>query len=251
MKTKQQATVSIHTIRVILMVIGLILTTGWSYSAVIVTFGETVPVTNIITSYEPGLQTANAWFNDGVSNNGNRVITESFITPGGSNYSASAISMKFNMTLATNFPGSLPFSIDFYQLTTPGQSPVTGTYLSSRGGYMAPTTSNATAGSYFTFTLDTSLALTAGVSYAYVLAFDTADAAQLLRLAVSDGAADSNGTRAWQNTNGVGWVNTSETYVYYIQGTAVPEPGTAGLMGMAVVGLFVLKRKIRSLPQVG
>ena len=116
---------------------------------------------------------------------------------------------------------------------------------------MAPTTSNATAGSYFTFTLDTSLALTAGVSYAYVLAFDTADAAQLLRLAVSDGAADSNGTRAWQNTNGVGWVNTSETYVYYIQGTAVPEPGTAGLMGMAVVGLFVLKRKIRSLPQVG
>ena len=43
-------------------------------------------------------------------------------------------------------------------------------------------------------------------------------------LAASASEADPAGTRVWQITNGAGWVDTSETYVNYIQGQAVPEP---------------------------
>lgn len=207
-------------------------------AAVAVSFGETVPTTDIITFYEPGAQDQNAWFNDGPSENGNRLVTQSFITPGDSDYSLEKISMKMNVTLANSFPEGRPFSIDFYQLATPGQNPADGTYLSSRGGYMQPTSGTATAGSYFTFTMDIPLALTAGTSYGYVLAFDSAATYQLMRLAVSSGAADPAGTRAWQNTNGAGWLNTGETYVNYIQGPAVPEPAMGGLLlaGGALMG---------------
>lgn len=212
-------------------------------AAVTVTFGESVPVADIITSYEAGTQDQNAWFNDTMANNGNRLITESFITPAGSDYYADKISMKMNVTLASDFPEPRPFSIDFYELTSPGQSPTTGTYLSSRGGYMQPTSATATAGSYFTFDLDTPLTIEAGKSYGYVLAFDAEATYQLMRLAVSSGDADPAGTRAWQNTNGGGWIDTSETYVYYIQGTPVPEPAMGGLVLMAGLGLLGRRKR--------
>lgn len=210
-------------------------------AAVVVTFGETVPTSNIITSYEKD-QGNNAWFNDGPTENGSRPVTESFIVPAGNDYNVNKISMKLGQTLATSFPEQRPFSIDFYELTGPGQNPVDGTYLSSRGGYMQPTTSNATAGSYFTFSLDTPLTVEAGKSYGYVLAFDQAATYQLLRLSISQGDADPAGTLGWQNTNGAGWVNTHETYVYYIQGSAVPEPAMGGLL---LIGLGLLGRRAR------
>lgn len=233
-----------HLVRGFLTAMALVVTSPWTQAAVNLTFGETVPVTNIITSYEPGAQDQNAWFNDGLGNNGNRLVSQSFITPISSDYSMEKISMKFNVSLAANFPSALPFSIDFYGLATPGQSPTIGTYLSSRGGTMMPTTAQATAGSYFTFTMDTPLTLTAGTSYAYVLAFDTADASQLFRLAISASGADPAGTRAWQITDGAGWVNTGETYVNYIQGTAIPEPTTLGLLVIGAAIVLLLRRRV-------
>lgn len=218
---------------------GAIITANAS-AAVVVTFGETVPTTNIITSYEPASQDQNAWFNDGPTENGWRLVTQSFTTPAGSDYSMEKISMKLKSTLANSFSTARPFSIDFYQLSSPGQNPVGGSYLSSRGGYMQPTSATATADSYFTFAMDTPLPLTAGTSYGYVLAFDAPSVEQLMRLAVSSGAADPAGTRAWQNTNGTGWLNTGETYINYIQGTAVPEPTLAGL---ALAGLVLMGRR--------
>jgi hypothetical protein len=233
-----------HVVRGFLTAMALVVTSPWTQAAVITTFGETVPITNIITSYEPGAQDQNAWFNDGPTENGIRLVSQSFITPGSSDYSMERISMKFNLTLAMSFPSALPFSIDFYQLATPGLSPTTGTYLSSRGGSMMPTTAQATAGSYFTFTMDTPLALTAGTSYGYVLAFDTANVSQLFRLAISASDADPAGTKAWQITNGGAWVNTGETYVNYIQGTAIPEPTTLGLLVIGASGALLLRRRV-------
>jgi hypothetical protein len=221
------------------------LTAADTRAAVAVTFGESAPTSNIITSYEPGSQDQNAWFNDGPTENGNRLITQSFITPADSDYSLEAITMKLNLTLANSFPEERPFSIDFYRLSSPGQNPASdGTYLSSRGGYMQPTSDTATAGSYFTFDLDTPLELTAGTSYAFVLAFDSPASYQLLRLAISSGAQDPAGTTAWQNSNGGGWVDTHETYVNYIQGTAVPEPAMGGLI-VAGAGLLMRRRARR------
>ena len=211
-------------------------------AAVIVTFGETVPTSNIITSYEPASQDQNAWFNDGPTENGYRPVTNSFITPASSDFSMDKITMKLKSTLANSFSSPRPFSIDFYQLSSPGQNPVDGTYVSSRGGYMQPNSATATADTYFTMALDTPLPLTAGASYGYVLAFDAASVEQMMRLAVSTGAPDPAGTRAWQNSNGAGWINTSETYVNYIQGAEVPEPAMGGLL---LIGAAMISRRCR------
>lgn len=213
-------------------------------AAATVTFGETVPTTNILTSYESAAQTNNAWFNDGVANNGQRFVSQSFITPGtigDLDYNVNKITMKMGQTLATDFPGPRPFSIDFYRIGGPGQQPIQ-VYLSSVGGTMQPTTGTATAGTYFTFALDSPLVVEAGKNYAYVMNFDAPDASQLIRMAISNGQPDPAGTRGWQDTNGGGWVSTGETYVNYIQGSQVPEPATIGLLA-AGGAMMLLKRR--------
>lgn len=250
MKTTQQKQSRRSPLGILIGLI-LIVTGGLSYSATIVTFGEvSAPVSNIITSYVPnaGTEGGNAWFNDGLpANNGIRFVSQSFITPGSSDFGLTAITMQLNATLATSFPSSTGVSIDFYSLSGPGVNPI-GTYTgTSWGANIQPTTSNATAGSYFTFTSDTALNLTAGGSYAYVLAFDSEDPSHLLRLTISQGDPDPAGTRAWQNTNGGGWANTSETYEYYMQGAAIPEPSVLGLLGVTAMGGFLLRRKVRQI----
>jgi hypothetical protein len=213
-------------------------------AAVVTTFGESVPVSNIITSFQPaGSVDGLAWFNDGGGNNGIRHIAQTFITPAGPNQNMDKITMQLNATLPSSFPNAAPISIDFYELTGPGQNPASGTYLSTQTGTIQPTSGTATAGSYFTFALDTPVTLTAGTSYGYVLAFTGAsDPTNLLRPRTSSGGPDANGTRAFINTNGGGWLNSGETYTYYIQGTAVPEPAMGGVV---LAGLGLLARRAR------
>lgn len=211
-------------------------------AAVVTTFGESVPVSNIITSFEPNNQDQNAWFNDGLpNNNGNRLVTESFTVPAGPNYTLDKISMKLNLTLAANFTSPSGISIDLYEIASPLNNPVSGTLVGSQVGTMQPSTATATAGTYFTFDMDNTLTLEGGKSYGYVLGMDNpSEDYKMIRLAVGD--ADPSGSRAWQNTNGGGWVNTGATYAYYIQGTPVPEPALGGLV---LAGLGLLARRAR------
>jgi hypothetical protein len=211
-------------------------------AAIVTTFGESVPVSNIITSVEPANQDQNAWFNDGLpANNGNRLVTESFTVPAGPNYTLDKITMKLNLTLAADFTSPSGMSLDLYEIASPLNNPVSGTLIAGQVGTLQPTTATATAGSYFTFDLDNTVTLEGGKSYGYVLGMDNPSASyKMIRLAVGD--ADAGGSRAWQNTNGGGWVNTGATYTYYIQGTPVPEPAMGGLL---LLGLTVLARRTR------
>lgn len=225
-----------------LLAIGMF-TIDISPAQVTTTFGETVPTANIITSYEPITQDAFTWLRIPDTN---RVVSQSFIIPEESDYSLSSISMKLNQTLSASFPAPSGFTIDFYELSSPGQNPTTGTFLATQTGTMQPTTAQATANSYFTFSLDAPLTLSAGTSYAYVLAFTSVEEYNLLRLAISSSAPDPAGTRAWSITDGGSWTNSGETYVYYLQGTSVPEPGMLALLAIGVAGTFWRIRRSRN-----
>lgn len=219
--------------------------TAASRATVVVNFGESAPSANIITSYVPASQDAYAWVGiDGVD----RVLAESFVTPINSDYSMTSITMKLNQTIPQSFSSPSAFSIDFYQLSNPGQNPGSATFLSTQSGSIQTTTSIAVAGSFFTFNLDAPIALTAGTSYLYVLSFDSVADYNILPLAISSSQPAPNDSIAWVNQNNSGWSNTGETYVYYIQGTAVPEPGTISLVGAAAVAAFLIYRKRRLNP---
>jgi hypothetical protein len=225
----------------ILALIGLAAFTADSFAVVTVDFGAmTPPGSNVITSYDPTAEDGLSWLRvDGTS----RIVGQSFITPTGTDFLMSAITMKFNSGIGESFPAPSGFTIDFYQLSSPSDNPASGVFLSTQVGTMQPTTANATTGSYFTFELDTAVALEAGVSYGYVLAFTEVEEYNFFRLAVSASEPDPNGTRAWINTNGGGWGSSGETYVYYIEGTAVPEPGTATLLGLGVGAVLFFRRR--------
>ena len=226
--------------KVVLPLVMLVAFTAVS-RAVVVNFGETVPTGNIVTSYDPVSQGTLGWLR---TPDTNRIVAETFTTPGGTSYLMDAITMKLYFTLQQNYAAPMDFTIDFYQLSAPGQNPETGSYLSTQSGSMQPNQSTATAGSYFSFELDTPVTLQAGVSYGYVLAFTTAAEYNVLHPAISDGAPQPNGNIAWLRTNGGSWGTADgQTYAYYIQGTAIPEPGTVALIGLAAGGFLLMRRR--------
>jgi len=212
-----------------------------SQAAVSVSFGETVPTSNIITSYQPASLDALTWL---YTPDTHRLVAQSFVTPADSSYLVSAITMQLNGALGQSFSAPSGFSIGFYRLAGPGENPAAGTVLATQTGSMQPTTAEAQALSYLSFNLDTPLVLEAGASYGYVLSFDSQASYNSLLLAVSSSAPDPNGSRAWTQTDGGGWANVGETYVYYIEGTAVPEPGAIALLGLAGVLVLAARRKV-------
>lgn len=229
----------------LLTALALLLLPGVTQAAVTTTFGESVPATNIITSYEPVPQDALTWLRvDGT----NRIVSQSFITPGDSDYSVTGITHKLNATLDASFLAPSPFTIDFYSVVNPAlsiSSPGNATFVETQSGSMQPTTGVALGGTYFTFNLDTPLTIEAGVSYAYVLAFTETEDYNILRMSISNGAPNTAGSRAFFLTNGGGWDPSGETYVYYIQGTAVPEPGIVGLLATALLGGLIFRHRAR------
>ncbi len=242
MKTKQN---KCHAVQGFLTAMALVAASGLAHSQVITTFGETVPTTDIITSYEPVPQDALTWLRTADTN---RIVSQSFITPGDSDYSVTKITHKLNQTIGENFAAPSAFTIDFYNVVNPALSIAesgNATFMSTQSGTMQTTTSIALGGTYFTFTLDAPLTIDAGESYAYVLAFAEPQDYNLLRMSISAGAPDTAGSRAFLLTNGGSWVPSGETYVYYIQGDAIPEPGTIGLLGAAGLGIFLGRRKSR------
>lgn len=238
-KTKKMKSKTVQ-IKVVLSLAMLVAFTGAS-RAVVVNFGETVPTSNIITFYESGSQDAFGWLR---TEDTNRIVAQTFTTPGGSNYLMNSITMKIGMTLVENFAAPSPFTIDFYRLSSAGQNPETGVYLSSQSGTMQPNQSVATAGSYFSFELNTPITLEADVSYGYVLSFNSVESYNILHPAISNGQPDPSGNLTWFRQNAGAWNQADgQAYVYYIQGTAVPEPGTVALLCFAAGFVFFARRR--------
>ena len=205
-------------------------------AAVVVNFGETVPTANIFASYA-GTEDGNlGWLR---TPDLNRVVSESVAIPLGSDFNLQKITMKLDAT-APDFTSPSGFTIDFYQLTSASQNPETGVFLGTQIGTMQPTSATAPAGSYFSFVLDTPVLMQASGFYGFVLAYDSAQTYNLLRSTVD--VADPAGTRAWMRNDGGAWQNTGATYTYYLEGTAVPEPATIGLLIAALGGLVVYRR---------
>lgn len=217
----------------------LLATTFLSPAAVVVTFGETVPVSNIIDFYEPTSTDQLAWLRD---DDTNRVVGQSFGTPLGGPFLISGITMKLQVTIAQDFASPSGFSIDVYELSAPGENPASGILVAGYTGTMQTTTSVAVAGSYFTFNLPAPLQVESDSYYGFVLGFEAPEDYNILRMTVSDGDADPGGLRAWLNTNGGGWNSSGETYAFYIQGTVIPEPGALGLLAVGGL-LFGLRRR--------
>jgi len=228
----------ITNLKVALTFVAATMLTLTSHAAVIVNFGETVPTSDIITSYDPvGVEGGIGWANtyDPPNPTVIRNIGQSFITSA-SVFSMSAITMK--LANSPIFPDPVDFTISFFKLTGPGQLPTDGTFLSSQSGTVQ--TTGAAIGSYFTFTLDSAVTLEASSTYAYVLALTTTTPTGVIVLAISEGFPDPNGTRVSRtNLNEV----LTETSVYYIQGSAIPEPGSIALLGLGAGFALLMRRK--------
>lgn len=222
-------------------------------AAVIATFGETTaPSSNIITSYvPPGAVDSVGWVNDGPTPNysGHRKVSESFVVPSGPNYTLDKITMKLLQPIGADFTSPSTFTIDFYQVANVGDNPVSGTFVQTQSGTMQPTVAQTTAGSFFTFDLDNTITLQAGQAYAYVLDFPTTATYQFIKPVIGQSGGAADGSTVWRDIDflnpsdgTVPWHAIGDTYQYYIQGTAVPEPAMGGLL---LLGLSALARRVR------
>lgn len=195
-----------------------------------------MPTTNIFASYA-GTEDGNlGWLR---TPDLNRIIAETVAIPAGQNYSLEKITMKLD-TAAADFSAPSGFTIDFYQISSAGQQPETGTFITTQLGTMQPNSSSAPAGSYFTFVLDTPITMQASSYYGFVLAYDSVQTYNILRPTVD--VADPAGTRAWLRNDGGAWINSGATYTYYLEGTAIPEPSTLALGALAFTGLAAARR---------
>ena len=216
-----------------------------AHAAVTVDFGESMPTTDIITSYDAFSDNGQQWrWLSGAK----REVSQSFIVPSGTDFAMDSITMRFDATYSVfeNYPDPSGFVIAFYELTGPSQNPVDGVSLGTQSGFMQPTLAEATPGSYFSFQLGTPLLLESGKSYAYTLSFAEETSYNRFQLAEAT-VADPNGTQVWWNQDDGGWVPTGTTYLYTIQGTAVPEPGTVVLLALAGLSLYARRKMLKSL----
>lgn len=214
-------------------------------AAVVVQFNQPKPVANVIAFYDPtgGSPGGNGWLYTSATN---RPVAETFAVPGAAvdRFELERITMKLNAAPA-DFSQLSSFKITIYEIAGVASNPISSTILSTQFGTMQPTAATAPAG-YFSFNLDTHVTLEGGKVYSYVLEFQNSSTSQTLSLQYN--GLGGNG-KAWQNTNGGGWIVTGGgaglTYVYYLEGTVVPEAGTVSLLGLGALAPLLHRLKKR------
>ena len=215
---------------------------GGNVSAAVVTvnYPETAPTSGIVSSYVVPSTGSFGVYNYGAGNY--RDVSTSFITPSNSDYLVNAFTLQIASVTTTDFTAPANFSIEVWSLAAPGNGPLSAgsSLVTTYTGVMQPTASQTQVGDYFTFSFDTPFVATAGKSYSFIMGIDSSAAGNILRWSI--GAADPAGTRALSSTNGAAWANTGQTYIYYVEGTAVPEPMSMALLGLAAVAILVMRK---------
>lgn len=217
---------------------------GGNASAAVVTasYPETAPTSNIVSSYAGPANGEYGVYNGLGGTSNYRDISTSFAAPASSDYLITSLTMQIYSPTGTNFTSPVNFSIDVWSLPTVNSWPtsVGASLQASFTGTMQPSSSQTQAGDYITFNFATPVLVSAGQSYSFVMGLDDASSGNILRWGVGPLVSTS---RAAASSNGGAWANASATYIYYVQGTAVPEPSAMVLLGLAgVVVLLVRKR---------
>lgn len=216
---------------------------GGNVSAAVVTanYPETVPTGNIVSSYAGPANGEYGVYN-GLSGTSNyRDISTSFAVPTGSDYFITSLTMQIYSATTTNFTAPVNFSIDVWSIPTVNSWPtsVGASLQASFTGTMQPNSSQTQAGDYITFNFATPVLVSAGQSYSFVMGLDDASSGNILRWGVGPQVSTS---RAAGSSNGGPWANASATYIYYAQGTAVPEPVSMALLALAAVAILVVRK---------
>lgn len=144
----------------------------------------------------------------------------------------------------TNEAGS--FTLSLVQLSTLNVAP-TDAQLAAPLYTETGTLSAVTAGDFIQFTLGTPQTLAANAVYGLELAFTSASGTATLNFhqvagGITSGTNSASLGSVYYGTNGSSLTSSTTQFVTYIQGTAVPEPHPAALLGGAGLLLAAMVR---------
>lgn len=142
---------------------------------------------------------------------------------------------------------SKPFTISIYEATLVNGSG-TNTLLSLQQGVLPA--SGLSVGDYITFTLDQTLTLQAGKSYAVLFSFDEATSVSTptKSLSFEMGSTYQSTNRVWAFTTGTSGIttlgaDTKQTTYYIHSAAAIPEAGTYLFLVVGVVALVIFRKR--------
>ncbi len=210
--------------------------TGSLHSAVLTHWIQDAPVANIFQSTIPTtpVPSGYAWSNP------TQGLAQTFhIT---SPHELEAFIFQAGAFTAVN----RPFSLKLYRTETLAANPLTtGTLLYSDSGTLpANTTGAPNTPRFISLNLSTPLVLAADYYYTVALQL-TSEGSGIIGLSIGTGFSDA---QRWSSTDsGATWSYNLNVFHLYLQGTAVPEPGsTALLLGTSLLLLPLLRRKFIS-----
>ena len=214
-----------------LSILSLVIAGSTASHAATISTGNAKPNTNVIDGFE-------------YTDTGQFAVNSGFATGSGQTWVSSqtikidAISLAFKAFHFDSNPDSWTATI--YTGWT-GTAVTTGTELWS--DTVVPTGSNAD-GEYVTFDFDAAEetaigTLTAGTEYALVLNGGRPDSGAFPFILRTTTEQYANGSGIWANTQ----TGVTEDAYFSVQGTAVPEPSSAALLGLGGIALIMRRRK--------
>jgi hypothetical protein len=209
------------------------------------------PSGSVIQSFTPSTPAGFSWRADSTvtpANTSWRDTGQSFTA--NEDFSLSAITLRTNN--GTNAPAlNTAFTLTLYTFADIYSNTPSSTVATFTG--VTPSGSTLVAGTYMTFALGNSVALTSGVVYGFVLHYDALAGNRSITFNVSTLSNEYTGGRDLSvyvdTATGLPLTNAftrGNSLEFYLSGTSsIPEPGTFALLGGASVLAFAIFRRRR------